>query len=72
MTKLLSNPTVRLALRALVAGLGVVAAAYVHTGSIGKGVIVSAILVFAELFTPLNPLVGIFKGGVTPTPAPGP
>lgn len=66
MKKYLSNPTVRLALRALVAAVTVVASAYLHTGSVTRAVIVGAVLAFAEIFTPLNSIVGLFK---TPTPA---
>lgn len=61
MKKLLANPTVRLALRALLAGVTVVASAYLHTGSVTRAVIVGAVLAFAEVFTPLNSLVGLFK-----------
>lgn len=61
MLKLFRNPTVRLALRALVAGVTVVATAYFHTGSVTRAVIVGGVLAFAEIFTPLNSLVGVFK-----------
>lgn len=64
MTKLLSNPTARLAGRALVAG---VAAALVlfQTSSdwttVWKSALVAGVLAFCEVFTPLNSLVGVFK-----------
>ncbi len=48
--------------RALVAGATVVGSAYLHTGSVTRAVIVGAVLAFAEIFTPLNPLIGFFKG----------
>jgi len=61
---MLSNPYARLAGRALVAG---VAAALVLLGQSSdwqtawKGAVVAGALAFCEVFTPLNPLVGLFK-----------
>jgi hypothetical protein len=63
MKKLLSNPTVRLAGRALVAA-AIVALTQVHAsgGTIAwKSLAVGAGLAFVEVFTPLNQLVGVFK-----------
>jgi hypothetical protein len=74
-SKFFSEPTVRLFLRALlVAGVTFAtkfvdtsghvtySAAAVHAALVGAG------LAFAEVFTPLNSLVGVFKGGSTVTP----
>ena len=66
MSKILSNPWVRLAGRALVAGL-VSAAVQVHKNPDGslawKAAAVAGALAFCEIFTPLNQLVGAFKRG---------
>lgn len=75
MSKLLANPWVRLAGRAAIAG--VVAALTQLQGSDGtiawKALAVAAALAFCEVFTPLNPLVGFFKGVLKPaTPAAAP
>lgn len=63
MKKLLGNPTVRLAGRALVAGL--IAAVTLYHSSAGavawNALAVAAGLAFCEVFTPLNQLVGLFK-----------
>ena len=65
MRKLLSNPTVRLAGRALVAAaLAALTTAKLNTGdgSIAwRSIVVGAGLAFVEVFTPLNSLVGLFK-----------
>lgn len=65
MTGMFSNPTVRLALRALVAG-ATTALLFVQNSSDGtaawKGAIAAGVLAFCEVFTPLNALVGWFKG----------
>lgn len=64
MKALLANPKVRLALRALVAA---VAAAAVQINSANGGTVawrsvaVGAVLAFAEIFTPLNAIVGLLK-----------
>lgn len=63
MTKLLSNPTVRLAGRALlVAVITILTQLGNSDGSIAwKTILVAGGLAFAEVFTPLNQLVGPFK-----------
>lgn len=64
MTKLLSNPWVRLAGRALVAGLasGFVFYRSQAGGSAAwHGAVVAGVLAFCEVFTPLNQLVGVFR-----------
>lgn len=64
MNSLLSNPWVRLAGRALVAGVISGATAYnsSSTGSIAwHAAAVAGGLAFCEVFTPLNALVGVFK-----------
>lgn len=66
MGKLFANPTVRLAGRALVAG--VLAALVLLQSSSDwatawKSAVVAGGLAFCEVFTPLNSLVGLFKGG---------
>lgn len=63
MTKLLANPTVRLAGRAVVAAL-IVALTQIHAsgGTIAwKALAVGAGLAFCEVFTPLNAVVGAWK-----------
>lgn len=72
MKKLFANPTVRLAGRAIVAG-AIAAATLYHSsgGTIAwKSLAVAAGLAFVEIFTPLNSLVGVFKGAPAPAPAP--
>lgn len=66
MSKLFANPVVRLALRALLAG--VLAAAALLQGSspsdgsvAWKSAAVGGIMAFCEVLTPLNQLVGPFK-----------
>lgn len=65
MKKILANPTVRLGLRALLAGVGVLVAqiqASDHVdGAVLRAAIVAAALASLEAFTPLNALVGAFK-----------
>jgi hypothetical protein len=63
----LKNPTVRLAGRALVAALGAgfaleQAAGWSSSQDVLKALGVGMFLAFAEVFTPLNKLVGLFKG----------
>lgn len=66
MKQLFANPTIRLAGRALVAGL-ISALISLQHSSTGNGTvawhaaIVAGGLAFAEVFTPLNALVGVFK-----------
>jgi hypothetical protein len=64
MNKFFSHPYVRLAGRALVAGL-VSALVQLHTESDGSlawhAAVVAGALAFVEVFTPLNSLVGFFK-----------
>lgn len=58
------NPTVRLALRALVAGVAAALVIVQHSGyskAAWQGAIVAGVLAFAEVFTPLNSIVGVFK-----------
>lgn len=66
--KLFSNPWVRLAGRAAVAG-AVSALAQIHTASDGTltwhAAVVAGALAFCEVFTPLNQLVGLFKKQAT-------
>lgn len=67
MSRLFANPTVRLALRAILAG-AIAAATLYHSsgGTIAwKALVVAAGLAFAEVFTPLNSLVGVFKATKT-------
>ena len=66
MTRPLNNPTVRLALRALLAGLTAAGASYQSSGTTiaWHGILVAGALAFAEVFTPLNALVGAFKTNV--------
>lgn len=64
MKKLLSNPTVRLAGRALVAAVLTAVVDYQSAGGATvawQSVAVGSGLAFCEIFTPLNPLVGVFK-----------
>lgn len=69
MKKALANPTVRLAGRAAVAGL--IAAATLYHSSGGtiawKALAVAGGLAFCEIFTPLNSIVGVFKGPAAKT-----
>lgn len=55
------KPKVRLALRALLAAATLIASGYLHTGSVNRALIVGGVLAFAEVFTPLNGIVGYFK-----------
>ena len=67
----MSNPTVRLALRALIAGVLAFASSLQAAGtdSLNSGdwinaaiaAVVTAVLASAELVTPLNPTVGVGK-----------
>lgn len=70
MSKFFAEPTVRLFLRALLvaavtfatkfvdsSGHVTYSAAALHAALVGAG------LAFAEIFTPLNSLVGVFRGG---------
>jgi hypothetical protein len=61
MTKFLHTPTARLAGRALVAAAGAVLAKYSTGDTSLRALIVAGLLVFGEVFTPLNPFVGYFK-----------
>ena len=64
MKDLLANPWVRLAGRALVAGIaaGLVFYRSQAGGSAAwHGAVVAGVLAFCEVFTPLNSLVGVFK-----------
>ena len=64
MTKLFRNPYVRLAGRALVAGLAAVLVVFQSSSdwqTVWKGALVAGVLAFCEVFTPLNSLVGLFK-----------
>ena len=68
MKKLLASPWARLAGRAAVAGIA--AGVIFYRSSAGgpaaeKGAIVAGVLAFCEMFTPLNALVGVFKGTKT-------
>ena len=64
MSGLLKNPWVRLAGRALVAGL-TAALLLLRSSSdwqtAWKAALVAGVLAFCEVFTPLNQLVGVFK-----------
>lgn len=64
MSKLLANPVVRLALRAVVAGILAGAAVYQHTDGgatvAWSAVAAAAVMGALEVFTPLNQLVGVF------------
>lgn len=55
------NAKVRLASRALLAGATVEASGYLNTGNIDRALIVAGVLAFAEVFTPLNAIVGYLK-----------
>lgn len=71
MKKLFANPTVRLAGRALIAGAMAAAVSYKSSGGAiaWHALAVAFVLAFAEIFTPLNSLVGVFKGpSVAPSP----
>jgi hypothetical protein len=79
MSRLFSQPEVRLFLRALLAGAVAFAMKFVdssgHVTYSSAGLhaaIVAAALSFGEIFTPLNTLLGLFKqpqtGGVPPSP----
>ncbi len=79
MKQYLSNPTVRLAGRAVVAGVAAALASYHQSGGVilWHGLLVAFVLAFAEVFTPLNQLVGAFTGTAQPPkptqlPAPPP
>ena len=65
MRKLFANPTVRLALRALLAGGVAAATSYKSSGGTiaWHGLVVAGVLAFCEVFTPLNSLVGVLKTG---------
>lgn len=68
MKKFFADPVVRLAGRALVAG-GITALTLYHSAG-GKiawhALAVAGGLAFCEVFTPLNSLVGVFKGSAKP------
>ena len=71
MSNLLTNPNVRLALRALVAA-AITAAVQIHSAGgtiVWHAVVVGAGLAFCEVFTPLNSLVGYFKTAGEKIPA---
>jgi len=72
-TVLFANPTVRLALRAIVAAL-IVVATQIHNSNGGQiawqALAVGAGLAFVEVFTPLNALVGLFKQASVPPAVP--
>jgi len=61
MLKWFKNAKVRLFGRAVVAGAAVIGTSYLNTGTVTRAVVVGGILVFAEVFTPLNQIVGYFK-----------
>jgi hypothetical protein len=69
MKQYLSNPNVRLAGRAVVAGVAAALASYHQSGGVilWHGLLVAFVLAFAEVFTPLNAIVGAFT---QPTPTP--
>lgn len=62
----LGNPTVRLVLRALVAGV-MAGLVMLNTSSdwsaVWKGAVVAGVLAACEVLTPLNPTVGVGKDG---------
>lgn len=63
MSKVFQNAYVRLAGRAVLAG-GAAALTQLHSGSgtlAWKAAAVAGALAFAEVFTPLNSLIGVFK-----------
>lgn len=68
MSKLLSNAKVRLAGRAILAGV-LAAVVQINTAPDGtlswRSAVVAGGLAFCEIFTPLNSLVGFFKQEVT-------
>lgn len=74
MNKLFANPTVRLALRAILAGGVAAAASYKSAGGaiVWHALAVAFVLAFAEVFTPLNAIVGVFKTPAEKKPAPAP
>lgn len=61
-----NNPTTRMLGRALVAALATAAITLrdntTHDRAAYQAALVAATLVFCELFTPLNSLLGFFKG----------
>lgn len=62
--KLFKNPTVRLAGRALVAGIAAALVIVQHSDyskAAYQAAIVAGALSFCEVFTPLNSLVGLWK-----------
>lgn len=65
MKRAFANPWVRLAGRALVAAI-IAALTMIHATSDGtiawRAVAIGAGLAFCEVFTPLNAVVGVFKG----------
>jgi hypothetical protein len=67
--QIFSNPTVRLAARAIVAA-AIVAVTQIHAASGGtvawRSLAVGCGLAFCEIFTPLNALVGVFKAASPP------
>ena len=70
MKHLFANATVRLAGRAIVAG-AIAALTLYHSsgGTIAwKSLAVASGLAFCEIFTPLNSIVGVFKGPTAATP----
>ena len=75
MKNLFADPVVRLAGRAVVAGLLAGAASYQHFGGstvAWHAVAAAAVMAFLEVFTPLNALVGVAKSALAEPPAPPP
>ena len=70
MKKLLADPTIRLAFRALFAA-AIVAVTQINAASGGtiawRSLAVGAGLAYCEIFTPLNSLVGLFKAAAPPS-----
>lgn len=64
--KYLSNAKVRLALRAVLAGLTVIIAKWLGGSNDVHALVVAGVLAAAEIFTPLNSTVGYFKGLTKP------
>jgi len=69
MNKFFSNPWVRMAARALIAGLiaGLTQIGVNDDGTIAwRSAVVAGGLAFAEIFTPINAILGAFRQDPTP------
>lgn len=70
MKHLFANVYVRMAGRAAVVAAAAVYSKYASGDTSVRALIIAGSLAFAEVFTPLNPFVGVFKQAATAKPAP--